>query len=59
MKPPAESHSDSSAEATSVTGVMMNELLARIIEAHGGMDRWSGYGKVEALGAQGSGLHSD
>lgn len=37
----------------------MNELLARIIEAHGGMDRWSGYGKVEAFGAQGRGLHSD
>ena len=25
----------------------MNELLARIIEAHGGMDRWKGYEKVE------------
>ncbi len=26
----------------------MNELLARVIEAHGGMDRWNGYEKVEA-----------
>jgi len=25
-----------------------NELLAGIIEAHGGMDRWKGYEKVEA-----------
>src|SRR5258705_13910897 len=26
----------------------MNELLARIIDAHGGMERWRGYEKVEA-----------
>jgi len=26
----------------------MNELLARVLEAHGGMDRWHGYQKVEA-----------
>ena len=40
----------------------MNELLARILDAHGGTDRWNGYAKVEAtivsggstLSAQGS-----
>jgi hypothetical protein len=26
----------------------MNELLARILDAHGGMDRWNRYAKVEA-----------
>jgi len=26
----------------------MNELLARIVDAHGGMDRWKGYAQVEA-----------
>ena len=26
----------------------MTELLAEIIEAHGGLDRWNGFSKVEA-----------
>ena len=26
----------------------MDELLARIFDAHGGLDRWSGYEKVQA-----------
>jgi len=26
----------------------MNELLARVLDAHGGMDRWNGYQKVGA-----------
>jgi hypothetical protein len=26
----------------------MNKLLARILDAHGGMDSWNGYEKVEA-----------
>jgi hypothetical protein len=26
----------------------MTELLATIIEAHGGLDRWTGFSKVEA-----------
>lgn len=26
----------------------MNELLANILEAHGGLDRWNKYQKVEA-----------
>jgi hypothetical protein len=26
----------------------MNELLGRILDAHGGMDRWNGYTKVDA-----------
>ena len=26
----------------------MNELPARILDAHGGTDRWNGYAKVEA-----------
>jgi hypothetical protein len=26
----------------------MNELLARVVDAHGGMDRWNGYEKIEA-----------
>jgi hypothetical protein len=34
----------------------MNELLARILDAHGGMDRWNRYGKVEATIASGGGL---
>src|SRR5215469_16980233 len=36
----------------------MNELLARIIEAHGGMDRWKGYEKVEATIVSGGGFYS-
>jgi hypothetical protein len=27
---------------------MVNELLARIVEAHGGLDRWRGFNRVEA-----------
>jgi hypothetical protein len=34
----------------------MNELLARIIDAHGGMDRWNGYEKVEATIVSGGSL---
>ncbi len=34
----------------------MNELLARILDAHGGMDRWNGYNKVEATIVSGGGL---
>jgi hypothetical protein len=36
--------------------VVMNELLARILDAHGGMDRWNGYNKVEATIVSGGGL---
>jgi hypothetical protein len=34
----------------------MNELLARIIHAHGGMDRWNRYKRVEATIVSGGGL---
>src|SRR6202521_1436948 len=34
----------------------MNELLARILDAHGGMDRWNRYEKVEATIASGGGF---
>jgi len=34
----------------------MNELLARIIEAHGGMDRWNRFEKVEATIVSGGGF---
>src|SRR5258705_6336307 len=34
----------------------MNELLAGIIDAHGGMERWRGYEKVEATIVSGGGL---
>ena len=27
---------------------MVDELLARIVEAHGGLDRWRGFNRVEA-----------
>ena len=36
--------------------VVMNGLLARILDAHGGMDRWNGYNKVEATIVSGGGL---
>ena len=36
----------------------MNELLARIIEAHGGMDHWKGFEKVEATIVSGGGFFS-
>jgi hypothetical protein len=35
---------------------MLNELLARIIDAHGGMDRWNSYEKVEATIVSGGGF---
>jgi hypothetical protein len=34
----------------------MNELLAEVIDAHGGMDRWNRYHKVEASIVSGGGL---
>ena len=34
----------------------MNELLARILDAHGGRDRWNGYNKVDATIVSGGGL---
>ena len=34
----------------------MNELLAKILDAHGGMGRWQGYEKVEATIVSGGGL---
>src|SRR5579859_3665916 len=35
---------------------MMHELLQRILDAHGGMDRWNGYERVEATIVSGGGL---
>jgi hypothetical protein len=34
----------------------MNELIGRILDAHGGMDRWNGYEKVDAKIVSGGGL---
>jgi hypothetical protein len=34
----------------------MNELLARVIDAHGGMDRWNGYEKIDATIVSGGGF---
>src|SRR6266576_5641362 len=34
----------------------MNQLLARIIDAHGGMERWGGYEKVDATIVSGGGF---
>ena len=34
----------------------MNELLSRVIDAHGGMDRWNGYHKVESTILSGGGF---
>jgi hypothetical protein len=34
----------------------MNELLARILDAHGGLDRWKGYEKVDATIVSGGGF---
>jgi hypothetical protein len=34
----------------------MDELLARIVDAHGGMDRWKGYERVDAMIVSGGGL---
>jgi hypothetical protein len=35
---------------------VMNQLLARIIDAHGGMDRWNGCEKLDATSLSGGGL---
>jgi hypothetical protein len=35
---------------------MMNQLLGRILDAHGGMDRWHEYEKVEATIVSGGGF---
>jgi hypothetical protein len=35
---------------------MMNQLLSRILDAHGGMDRWREYKKVEATIVSGGGF---
>src|SRR3981189_1653087 len=37
-------------------GARMNELLGRILDAHGGIDRWNGYQKVEATIVTGGGF---
>jgi hypothetical protein len=34
----------------------MNELLTRILAAHGGMNRWNGYEKVDATIVSGGGF---
>jgi|SRR5215471_7968953 len=34
----------------------MNDLLAQTLDAHGGMDRWNGYEKVEATIVSGGGF---
>jgi hypothetical protein len=34
----------------------MNELVARILDAHGGMDRWNGYKTIDATTVSGGGL---
>jgi hypothetical protein len=34
----------------------MNELLGRILDAHGGMDRWNEYEKVDATIVSGGGF---
>ena len=34
----------------------MNELLARIVDTHGGMDCWNGYERVDATIVSGGGL---
>jgi hypothetical protein len=34
----------------------MNELLGKIIEAHGGMERWNGYQRVDATIVSGGGF---
>jgi len=35
----------------------MNQLLRRILDAHGGIDRWRGYEKVEATIVAGGGFY--
>ena len=34
----------------------MNELLAKVIDAHGGIDRWNRFEKVEATVVGGGGF---
>ena len=34
----------------------MNELLAKVLDAHGGVHRWNGYERVEATLVSGGGL---
>ena len=34
----------------------MNELLARVLDAHGGLDRWNGYARVQATIRSGGGF---
>ena len=34
----------------------MNELLTKVLDAHGGLERWQGYNKVEATIVTGGGL---
>jgi hypothetical protein len=34
----------------------MNDLLSRILDAHGGLDRWQGLERVEATIVSGGGL---
>jgi hypothetical protein len=36
----------------------MNDLLARILDAHGGLDRWNGYDQVDATIVSGGGFFS-
>jgi len=33
----------------------MNELLTKVLDAHGGLERWRGYNKVEATIVTGGG----
>jgi len=35
----------------------MNQLLSRILDAHGGMDRWRDYERVEATIVAGGGFY--
>jgi hypothetical protein len=36
----------------------MNELLAKVLTAHGGLERWSKYNKVDATIVSGGGFFS-
>jgi hypothetical protein len=37
----------------------MNRLLAQIVDAHGGINRWKGYEKVEATIVNGGGFFAN
>jgi len=37
----------------------MNDLLARVIAAHGGLERWNTFNKVTATGRRWRGLEAD